>query len=98
MNLVNKQNGSPLEKPLLVLSLSDDVPHVGCLGAGRGQRHKPDVVLLAVVGYDVGQRGLRRQRAGCETEGRALAPARGLDTGALGSREPAETARRVFTH
>lgn len=34
----------------------------------------------------------------CETEGRAPAPTRGLDTGALGSREPPATAQHVFTH
>lgn len=34
MNLVNKKDGFPLEKSLLVLSLFDDIPHVGCLGAG----------------------------------------------------------------
>lgn len=34
MNLINKKDGFPLEKSLLVLSLFDDVPHVSCLGAG----------------------------------------------------------------
>lgn len=34
MNLINKKDGFPLEKSLLILSLFDDVPHVSCLGAG----------------------------------------------------------------
>lgn len=61
MNLINKKDGFPLEKALLVLSLFDDVAHVGCLGAGRRQRHEPHAVFLAVVSYDVGQRGLRQR-------------------------------------
>lgn len=97
MNLINKKDGFPLEKPLLVLSLFDDVPHVGCLGAGCRQRHEPDAVLLAVVGYDVGQRGLR-ERAGTETEGWAPACPPAAWTLPRPAGEPAETARCVFTH
>lgn len=64
MNLINEKDGFPLEKALLVLSLFDDVAHVGCLGAGCRQGHEPYAVFLAVVGDDVSQRGLDRGQCG----------------------------------
>lgn len=58
MNLINKKDGFPFEKALLILSLLDDVTHVVGLGIGGRQCHKPYAVLLAAVGYDVSQSGL----------------------------------------
>lgn len=60
MNLINKEDGFPFEEALFILGLLYDISHVICLGVRCRQRHKPDAVLLAVVGYDVSQGGLEK--------------------------------------
>lgn len=58
MNLINKKYGFPFEKALFVLSLLYDISHIICLGICCRQCHKSYAMLLAVVGYDVGQGSL----------------------------------------